>query len=518
MYRVVIADDEPVIRKGLRETVEWDSLGLEISGEAADGAQALALVKSTHPDILITDIKMPEMDGIELIREMKKLSWNVKIIILSGFSDYAYLKEAIRLGVESYLLKPIDNEELISNLREAVAGIEREVFVGTQLQQSKELLKSNTLSRLVAGNIGQEEFREKAAFLQLPINARMYACAVCVAEKQPPCGKDEQLTLWAIQSVCGKLSAGAALPFIDDGGNVVLLFTLDGAQDARKGMERILESIVSSVRDALGVTLLIGVGEASERIEGARASFESAMRSLDYGIFMKNGGVIWHDQSTAECVSSPKLTREDDERLTELVRKGDGDALEAFLDSLADSLEGQSAPSVSQAHGYLMQIAVRLTDHFRQMYGELRGFKDSVDFDYARLLTLRRLNDMRQWLALLCRTLLAENEAVLGRSSSVVGLALTYIDEHYEGGLTLRQVAEHCHINTSYLGQIFRKETGKSFTDYVNELRIAQAKRLLLQPELKVYEIAERVGFTDYHYFLKIFKKVTGITPSDLRN
>ena len=516
MYRVVIADDEPVIRKGLRETVEWDSLGLEISGEAADGAQALALVRSTHPDLLITDIKMPEMNGIELIREVKKLSWDVKIIILSGFSDYAYLKEAIRLGVESYLLKPIDNEELVANLQDAVGNIEREVFVGTQLQQSKELLKSNTLSRLVAGTIGQEEFKEKATFLQLPISARLYACAVCAAEKLP--GKDEQLTLWAIQSMCGKLTAGAALPFIDGGGDVVLLFTLENAQNARADMKRMLDSVVRNVREVLGATLLIGVGEPVERLENAHASYESARQRLDYGVFMRNGGVLWYDQSSEERASSPKLTREDGERMKELVRKGDGAALEALLDSLVDTLAEQGAPSVSQAHSFLMQIAVRLTDCFRQVYGELRGFKDPLDFDFAGLLSLRRLADMRQWLALLCRTLLAENEAVLGRGGSVVGLALAYIDAHYGEGLTLKQVAGHCHINTSYLGQVFRKETGKSFTDYVNELRVAQAKQLLLQPELKVYEIAERVGFTDYHYFLKIFKKVTGITPTDLRN
>lgn len=518
MYTVVIADDEPVIRKGLRETIEWDKLGLEIAGVAADGAQALDLIKRARPDVLITDIRMPEMNGIELIRETKKLSWDVKIIILSGFSDYAYLKEAIRLGVESYLLKPIDNEELVSNLKDVVSNIERDAFVGTQLQQSKELLKSNTLNRLVAGNIGQEEFREKAAFLQIPIKARLYTCAVCAAEKQPPAGKDGQLTLWAIQSICNKLTAGAALPFIDSGGNVVLLFTLEDAQTARKDVTRMLESVVANVREALGVTLLIGVGAPADRIEGAHACFESALRSLDTGVFIKSGGVIWHDEASGVCDASPKLTREDDDRLKELVRKGDGKALERFLDTLVDSLADQGAVSLSQAHSFLMQVSVRLTDHFRQIYGELRAFREPADFDYARLLTLRHGSDMRQWLALLVKTLLAENEVVLGKSGSVMGLALAYIDTHYAGGLTIKQVAAHCHINTSYFGQVFRKETGKSFTDYVNELRVAQAKKLLLQPDLKVYEIAEKVGFTDYHYFLKIFKKVTGITPTDLRN
>ena len=115
MYRVVIADDESIIRKGLRELVEWDALGLEVSGEAANGVEALEFVKSFKPHILITDIKMPEMDGISLIKAIKELGSDIKIIIISAHSDYAFLKKAIKLGVESYLLKPIDNDELTSN-------------------------------------------------------------------------------------------------------------------------------------------------------------------------------------------------------------------------------------------------------------------------------------------------------------------------------------------------------------------------------------------------------------------
>ena len=162
MYRVIIADDEPVIRRGLRETIEWDALGLEIAGEAADGTEALELIREIRPEILITDIRMPEMDGIQLIREVRELEMNVKITILSGYSDYDYLKAAIRLGVDNYLLKPIDNDELIANLRNTVSEIEKEAAASLQIRQGTNLLRSNTLRRLVAGYISQEELREKA--------------------------------------------------------------------------------------------------------------------------------------------------------------------------------------------------------------------------------------------------------------------------------------------------------------------------------------------------------------------
>ena len=149
MYRVIIVDDEPVIRRGLRETIEWDALGLEVAGEAADGKEALKLIREIRPEILITDIRMPEMDGIELIREIKKLDLNIKITILSGYSDYDYLKAAIRLGVDNYLLKPIDNDELIANLTNAVNEIEKEAAVSLQIRQGTVLLRSNTLRRQI---------------------------------------------------------------------------------------------------------------------------------------------------------------------------------------------------------------------------------------------------------------------------------------------------------------------------------------------------------------------------------
>ena len=166
----------------------------------------------------------------------------------------------------------------------------------------------------------------------------------------------------------------------------------------------------------------------------------------------------------------------------------------------------------------VMHIAVRITDCFRTIYGSMNAYREPADFDYARLFTLRSYEDMRSWLFALCDGLFAANRALLGRSTSVVGLAVDYITEHFREGVTLRQVAADCHVNTSYLGQIFRKETGSAFTDYVNALRIQEARKLLNNPTMKVYEIAEKVGFTDYHYFLKIFKKVTGKSPTDTRN
>ena len=517
MYRVIIVDDEPIVRKGLRETIEWDSLGLEVAGEAANGVEALRLVRSIRPEVLITDIRMPEMDGLELIREVRQLDFDVKITILSGYSDYDYLKAAIKLGVDNYLLKPIDNDELISNLKNAVSEIEKEAIVDQRNRQGSELLRTNTRRRLVTGNISPEELREKADFLDIPFTAEACLCAVVAVSPQASAPPREPLGRNEIEAMVRAIPGASTIAFNDSEGNLVLLMTLDSALDDRKGIQTALEGIIARARQSQS-PLTIGVGQPVNRLEEAHLSYEGACKCLEYGMFMQDSGIIWFDGVPEVPSPGRTLERFDFDKLEDLIRRGDPAATQAYLDEALSMIVKENPLTPNQAHNLLMHIAVRMTDCFHEIYGSMNTYREPTEFDFGGLFRLRHFSDMRQWLHALCERLFSENAAVLGRSSSLVGLAVAYIAKHYREGVTLKQVAADCRINTSYLGQIFRKEMGCAFTDYVNGLRIREAQRLLTNPTLKVYEVAEQVGFTDYHYFLKIFKKVTGATPRDMRH
>jgi two-component system response regulator YesN len=400
MYRVLIVDDEPIICKGLRDTIEWDNLGLEISGEAHNGAEALELTKVNRPHILITDIRMPGMDGIKLVRTIRELGFNTRIIILSGFSDYAFLKEAIRLGVDSYLLKPIDNDELISNLADLVSNIEKEMLRTTHLHQGIELLRSNTLNRLVTNTIGRSEFEEKASFLDISLTAENYLCAVCFIEDENSdmAGFGEPHAALALHNICSALADGAGIAFIDAKNRVVLLFSGSREEELFAASAGLLENAAKQVPENYTKPLVTGIGIIVSSIEDIWKSYASST-----GRFDRN--------------------------------------------------------------------------------------KDAV-----------------------------EGEQLEGKGNSAVDRTLAYIAAHYHEALSLKQAANICDINTSYLGQIFKKATGESFTNYVNRYRIEKAKNLLSHSGLKVYEVAEKVGFTDYHYFLKIYKKIQGTLPTETRS
>lgn len=396
MYRVFLVDDEPLICKGLRETVEWDSLGLEIAGEAHNGMDAMEMIAATHPHIIITDIRMPGMDGISLIKAIREKDLSIRIIILSGYSDYQFLKEAIRLGVDGYLLKPIDTDELISNLKNLVSTIEKEQMQTLRLYRGLELLRANTLNRLVTGEIGRCEFDEKATLLDICLDAEHYQCAICAPASESD-DADASAAI-AIQRACQSLTEGNGITFVDSKNHLVFIFC--GSSE---------EAVATNAKAALACA------EAQAR----------------------------------ESTGAAPVTRTG-----------------AVVHALEDIARSYAAAS--------------------------EGFEQE-------------------------KTLL-ESEPLDSRWKCLVSRTVDYVSMHYHEALSLKQIACDCGINTSYLGQVFRKATGDSFTNYVNGYRIRKAKELLAGTTLKVYEVSERVGFTDYHYFLKIFKKVTGGVPTDTRS
>lgn len=520
MYRVVIADDEALIRKGLRELVEWDALGLEVSGEAANGIEALKFVKLFKPHVLITDVKMPEMDGIALVKEIKKLGSDIKIIIISAHSDYTFLNKAIKLGVDSYLLKPIDNDELTSNLADMVNNIEKEIFQSTQQRQGVELLKSNILNRFVTNSISLEEFKEKSSFLGIALEAEQYICAVgsMDASVSNKFGDDGQTALYAIHNICSEIIDADGISFIGSNGRIVLIFCGGNYKDLRDTVKDVLMNTEEKILKNLGISLTLGAGITVSRAEDIWKSYDLAVKCLEYSMLIENSGVIWHDRIEHLDTQSGYQIDVNYDLLENFIRSGKTDEFFSYVDRIFEAMSSESAIPADYIRGFVVRLAIRIIDVFKELSVNQSGFIAVADLKYAELLSIRKINDFYQWFDLLCRKMFDEAGNLQKTGSNVVRSVVSYIENHYAERLTLKQIAGAFYINTSYLGQIFKRETGESFTDYVNKYRIRKATELLSDPSYKIYEVAEKVGFTDYHYFLKIFKKITGVNPTEIKN
>jgi len=520
MYRVVIADDESIIRKGLRELVEWDALGLEVSGEAANGVEALEFVKSFKPHILITDIKMPEMDGISLIKAIKELGSDIKIIIISAHSDYAFLKKAIKLGVESYLLKPIDNDELTSNLADLVDSIEKEILQSTQRRQGVELLRTNTLNRLITNRISMEEFKEKAMFLGIDLEAEQYICAACSTEgpASKKFGSDKETALYAIHNICAEITGDTATPFIGPNDRIVFLFRGGKQENLRDTVDDALSNMEKQILKYLGIALTFGAGMAVGCVEDVWKSYDLAIKCLEYSMFLGNSAVIWYDRIERPDSQPNYKLDVNYELLGNLIRLGKKEEFFSYLDGVFESMTSVSLISADYVRNFMVRLVIRTFDVFKELPINQTVTAEIADLKYAELLSFGKINDFRQWFSRICGKMFDEAGRFQKTGASVVRNAISYIESHYTERLTLKQLADAFYINTSYLGQIFKRETGESFTNYINKYRIQKAKELLCTPGFKVYEVADKVGFTDYHYFLKIFKKIAGVNPTDIKN
>ncbi|MBU9735823.1 response regulator [Diplocloster agilis] len=394
MYRVMIVDDEPLVRQGIIRSVNWDNHGVEQIEEANDGLQALEKYRKTKVDILITDIKMPRMNGLELIRALREENAHPIIIVLSGYSDFEYLQEAIRMEVTDYLLKPLDPEELHEVIGTAVSRIRMKRRGDALARAGKNLLRENTFLRLIEGNIGNNELKEKLKNLNIRINKGTYRVSVFQILSQDETDKKElALMIYAAANVCDELMRerqyGLSFPFMEN--YVILLYDRHQTLAQIRSFE---EEVRGTLAQILKVKVKSGMGVEVEELEEVACSFQEAKKSLEE----QNGG--------------------------------------------------------------------------------------TPDKVYSKL----------------------------------VGDLLQYLKEHYRDNPSLKEIAAAFYVNPSYLGYIFKKEYGESFIDCVNRHKVEYAKEQLLTTNLKIYEIAEKVGFTDTRYFVKIFKKYMGVNPSKLRS
>jgi two-component system response regulator YesN len=525
MYKVFIADDEPCIRNGLRDTIEWESLGLEYAGDAANGKEALRLIKERNPDILITDIKMPVMDGFTLIRELQSSALRTRVIVLSGYNDYQCLKEAITCHVESYLLKPIDHDELVSLLAHIVKTIEENDSFLAHQKEGMAALKRHVLNRLFDNTISVHEFREKASFFGMDLAGKTFGVAAFLLGDKPEAANASpgrsQLNQSA-ERICERVMGTelSSVSVTDTRGHVVCLLAGGSPPPTVHAVRRLVAETAQEMEKSLGVPVTVGIGGWSESPEKVWQSYAQALRCLDYAILVGNKPVVdMFDFACHRTHPDQGAVIPDVSLITDYLLKKRKRDLAAYLKAAFIRLSETEAMTVEDARAVSMQIVISVMTLLRTMKGDIVYLKNILNFNYADLLGLNRLADFEYWLSSFCAAAIDFiSDAVEGAMPNIVRETIAYIEKNYAAGLSLKLIAYLHHVNAAYLGQVFKKEVGQSFVHYVNAFRIQKARELLADTPLKIHQVARKVGFSDSHYFLRIFKKHTGLRPSDLKH
>jgi two-component system response regulator YesN len=521
MYSVFIVDDEVVVRDGLRSGIPWGQSGFSLAGEAADGEMALAILKDVKPDILVTDIKMPFMDGLSLAKIVKQTQPWVKIVILSGFDQFQFAREAISIGVEEYILKPVSAADMLTVLGKVAARIDEEkrnlndlASLKQQVLSTADALAERWLGDLVTGAIDPAEALVEARDRGIDLIARHYAAVV--TELSVPDDDFKELAKARRSITAHAALRGDAIHFAQGGERVVCLVKGDNPAALEESAYALAQGLKFEVERDTRCLASVGIGSAAERVAGISRSYGEALRALK---FLKASGrraiLGIGDMQTMDDADLQKIWSDPVANKLRCAARADIDCLVDEYSNMRGKNEGK-ASFVGYYILYDLHVAAA------RVLSEL-GMTPAETFPESSQARLSEIAASGELFAAEVRKIIAEvinyrEAAGESRYREVIQRAKRYIDENYATpDLSLHTVADSVHLSPNRLSTIFSQESGESFIDYLTCIRIEKAKKLLLNTSMKSVDISWKVGFNDPHYFSFIFKKHTGLSPREFR-
>ncbi|GBF77290.1 DNA-binding response regulator [Paenibacillus sp. 598K] len=498
MHRVLIVDDEPFIIEGLYYIIDWAGLGLTIVGHAANGEAALQQLAAQQVDILITDISMPVMGGLELIRRAREAYPSLKIVVLSGYDEFDYLKQAMRSGIENYLLKPVNVEELRSTMASTVDKLRTSVS-DRWTDEDVDILRHAIVYRWLTGAISPRELKERATALELPILARHYLAAL-IRSSQP------SESDYRAARACVHHPQTLVLPNLT--GETIVLYAAEEPED----MKALALAQLKPLLTELEGPVYLALGTVVEGARAAQVTYEQALDAVQYRLLHPGGGVLdyeaLHQQEGEGEADMPAW-----EVYARLIAMRDKLQLDEQIAADIQRLLTQPGMTPSGLRHAAVELIVRFKTELQQLRSleEPELYREELQ-QAAASASVIELTQVVQRVA--GQTIDALAKSV---KSPVVEQVLARIAADYRQSLSLKTLGQEYKVHPVYLGQLFHKEMGESFTEYLNRYRIDQAKQLLRNSNSKVQEIAREVGYWETGYFYKQFKKHVGVSPMDYR-
>jgi two-component system response regulator YesN len=540
MFKVLIIDDEPIIRKGLKNIINWRSFGCEVCGEAADGLDGSELIRKLLPDIIITDIRMPEADGLTMIREIKDIVPDSKIIILTGHREFDYAHEALKMGIFDFLLKPSKIEEITSVISRAVKELKfrkewAEEFekLNRLFTQNISVLREKLLYDVIYGiNTDEEDILQKLELFNF--NIKNYYLLVVQNDAADEGGKeisqrDRHLYQFGIINTFNEVFSDryeTAHVTLNNIGIAFLVMPLDGEEAGNDNEQEALNRRCAYLQDIIsncfGFTVTIAISSEGTAPAQLPQKFGECREALEHKFYLGNNSIIFHnDVDTFFKYDDHSMLEKLQIALIESIKSGNEASVGERLKDIFSYTNGMEAANKDFIMNffrniissiYNIRISLSSEENERKPgFSELTGIYDLV----GKCSNVAELNALLEDSA---RSVTRRVHNYNNRSIKLVlRKAVEYLQEHYYEQITLNEVAKHLFVSTCYISRMFTRELGKSFVDCLNEIRMEKARELLKDVRLKTYEVAEKVGVPDAHYFSRIFKKYTGVTPTEYR-
>ena len=522
LYKVFLVEDEAAARVGIRENVDWKAAGFEYCGEAPDGDVALPLIESTQPDLIITDIKMPFMDGLQLSKIIRqRMPW-VKIVILSGHDEFEYAQSAVKLGVTEYLLKPITAVKLHDVLKKVVALLDQERENREQLKQLQIKLHDNLalqrerlLFQLVVGGVSSTEAIDQCQQLGLDIIAPYY---LVVLFKVTPRTSVKSLTYDSyqqIQTIVSDLIYPHPGTFLTQKSaeELLLIMTGESLEELREDGAFLAGLVQEEIEETLPCLVTVGIGTPQQRLAEISQSFAEAftvVKNADVGATI---GDLNNGRSPVEKLKLEQTAVE------HYLRSGTEREFDAFYQNHLQALVDASIHSYLVKHYLFVDIILIAADFVSDFGGDAEEIIPEIDHIEELLAEVKTAVQIKNTIEkVFFQALAYRNNHTSHERARNMHQVKIFIDTHFANpDLMLGEVAAEANLSPSYFSTVFSHEFGESYKDYITRLRMERAKELLLTTNLKCSEIAYQSGYNDPHYFSHVFRKNIGLPPQQFR-
>lgn len=524
-YKVLLVDDEEEIRSGISRRIDWNALGLELVGEAENGADALEIAELLHPDIVLTDIQMPFMDGLELCALLRKKLPTAKIVVFSGFDEFEYAQKAISMNVSQYILKPINAPELNEVLATIKAELdlrqaERRDMESLRMRYAESLpvLREIFFTRLLDGRIEKNQVQVRAAEYEIALPQGMCVAALVQVTSLTQDFIKDELLLLSVRTLLEKnfTMVNENVQFLRYNDMIAIVCSLKTEKNIYNLIEQ-LNSMCLLAKSYLRLSLSIGVGRVQAEVNDLHFSAEQARLALDYRVLTTDSVIYLGD---LEPVVGTQLTfNEEDERtLCAAVKLGTEDELCAIIDGLMPRINAAGS-DLGQYQLFFIELTTCLIRLARSV--DIKS-EDVFGKDFTATLQLTRfssLNDSIMWCKKCSLRLHSLMRARRNDSNwRTIEQAKLYITQNYaDPNLNVEALCLYLHLSPAYFSTLFKRETDQTFINYLTDVRMNAAIEMLRQTDEKTYLISERIGYIDPNYFSYVFKKRFGMSPSKYR-
>lgn len=516
MYKVIIVEDEKLEREGLLYIFNWRNMGIEIVGTACDGIEGVELAQKLKPDIIITDIKMPGIDGIKMSKEIKSFLPLVKIIILSGYDDFKYAKEAIQFKANAYILKPIEEEELLDAINLVIKECNKDKNIETKLSAGILNEKRDFLNNLLQGNLSKFEIETK--FLEYGINLSIKEEVFILGMEflSEIMDEYEKITLNFYNKFKNKIAFN--IEFKEEYKNYICLKS-DGDLSFIQEMESYFNELISLEN----ANILVGIGSKMENVFLIKNSFDMAERELEFGGFWCEPKVI-----TSEEIEEIEQNYNDGVR--QFIKTGNNYSKQLLI-SLSSSEETKiyeildelfkyvySCKNINK--NYIGNVLYNILYETSLFAYNLNKNDDEILSKGSELgkqfLKLKSIYKIKEYIYDYFEKIVYEiNNKRNNKDEHIIKNVTNLIEKRYMTGISLKVIATEVFLSPNYLGNLFKKYMGKSFNDYLSEYRMEKAKEILSSTNKKISVVAEEVGIPNTSYFCMVFKNAYGMAPKE---